>query len=244
MRTLERVVGILEVVAENPAPMTASAVAGAVGLSLSTTSRLMRELSEEGLLERGYEGGAYSLGARVLSLARAALQPSDLLEAAIPEMQALRDLTGETVSLHVRRGGSRVCMAQVQSPHPVRRVVPVGFMAPLHIGATGEMLLAQASTHEVDAYLEEVGLSRAKRSEVKRRVKAARDQGWAAAVDALAEGLSGVSVAIGNGEEILAALTVSGPANRWTMEVMENVVPDVHASAARISRALRPGVPA
>ncbi len=101
----------------------------------------MAELEETGLLERADGRGRYVVGPRLRSLARAALHDPMLAEQAQSVLDGLRDRSGETVSLHVRREDSRVCIAHAESQHSVRRVVPIGATVPLHVGATGAMLL-------------------------------------------------------------------------------------------------------
>ena len=52
MRALERLIAILEAVADDSVAATTTAISTRVGLSLSTTSRLVKELEQEGLIER------------------------------------------------------------------------------------------------------------------------------------------------------------------------------------------------
>jgi DNA-binding IclR family transcriptional regulator len=236
------VVAILEAVANDGAPTTPSVAAAETGLSLSTTSRLMRQLGEEGLLDRVGEEGTYALGSRLLMFARAAVQPSGLVEAGIPEMRVMRDLTGETVSLHVRRGDARICIAQVESTQPVRRVVPEGFSAPLCFGATGETLLTELDSGDLGDYLKRCELDAKGREAIVKRIEKTRKRGWATAVGGLFEGLSGISAPVREEDgTIIAVLTVSGPSSRWTPKVMEGFAAAVVATAGRISAAVRPG---
>ena len=65
-------------------------------------------------------------------------------------MEELRDLTQETVSLHIRQRDLRVCIAQVESRRQVRRVVPVGYEVGINVGATGEVLLAGFPAPDLD----------------------------------------------------------------------------------------------
>ncbi len=242
MRALERMLAILEAVAESGGPMTASVAAAETGLSLSTTSRLMRQLAEEGLLEREGEESAYGLGARLLTFSRAAIQPSGLVEAGIPEMRVLRDLTGETVSLHVRRGEARICIAQVESNLPVRRVVPEGFSAPLSRGATGETLLAGMDEAARAAYLRSAVADAEERAAIEGRIARSVKRGYSTAIDGLVEGLSGIAAPVREGEgPVVAALTVSGPSNRWTTKTMDGFSAAVIATADRISAGVRAG---
>jgi DNA-binding IclR family transcriptional regulator len=242
MRALERMLAILEAVTENGAPTSPSVAAEATGLSLSTTSRLMRQLCDEGLLDRVGEEGAYALGSRLLMFSRAAVQPSGLVEAGIPEMRVLRDLTGETVSLHVRRGDSRICIAQVESTHPVRRVVPEGFSAPLQLGATGATLLAMLEPADRDALLKRLGVRGGELKAVRARVAAIEKRDWTTAIDGLVEGLSGLAAPVREADgAIIAALSISGPSSRWTQAAMDGFGAAAQATAKRIAATVRPG---
>ncbi len=242
MRALERVVALLEAVAEEGRPVTPTAVAARVGLSLSTVSRLLRQLADEGLLERQGGDGAYVLGARLIAVARAAIAPKSLLDAARPELQALRDACDETVSLHVRRGSSRVCVAVAESGRPIRRVVQVGSALPVHAGASGPALLVGLADADLDELLATSSATVRERATARAAVAEAKARGWVATVDTFAEGVSAVAVPVGdsNGTGVVASLSVAGPSYRWTPEAMERFVPSVQAAAVRIAAALGP----
>ncbi len=238
MRALQRVIGILEAVAELDDPVTASAVADHLELSLSTTARLMRELADEELLER--TGSGYTIGTRLLGIVQSARQPHTLAELALPPMQGLRDETGETVSLHVRQFDQRVCIAAAESPQAVRRVVPVGYSVALHTGATGEVLLSNLSDADLDNYLTGLHLSAKARRETRNRVEAARNQGWALGVDRWTKGLSGIVAPVFRQSEVVAAISASGPSERWTRAVMTRHLPALLAAASTISQRVGP----
>lgn len=235
MRALERLISILEAVADDPGSATTTVIASRVGLSLSTTSRLVRELEQEGLIERTYENGPYALGRRFLGLARSAIQPASLLNAALPVMEELRDLTQETVSLHVRQRDVRVCVAQVESRRQVRRVVPVGYEVGINVGATGEVLLADFPRPDLESYLDTLRLNAAERAEFELRLEQIRRDGWALTADLVEQGLSGIAAAVVAGGHTIAALSISGPSGRWTVSVMRGFVPNILEGVQRIS---------
>ena len=234
MRALERLIAILEAVADSPGPATAAATADRVGLSPSTISRMMRDLAEYGLLQRLEPNGSYVLGTRLVEIVRSALRPTDLVEAAMPVMKELRNSIGETVALHVRRMNTRICVAQVQSLQPVRRVVPVGFTVPLHYGATGEVLLGGMPTAELDEYLGTLGLSGPERRSLMDRLTLLNERGWLAATDSWAKGLAGIAAPVRVAGRTVASLSVSGPSNRLDEATIEATGPLVAAASARI----------
>jgi DNA-binding IclR family transcriptional regulator len=240
MRTLERMIAVLEAVAECKPSSTPTMVAARTGLALSTAARLMRELSDCGLLVRSEAGAAYSLGPRLLDLSRL-VQPLDLIEAALPEMQRIRDLSNETVSLHVRRGDLHVCVAQSPSPLPIGRIVRVGFTMPLHVGATGELLLADLSASELEDYLASAEIDRATRATFPKRLKTARENGWSVAMEAL-PGLSALAAAVRDNGEVIASLVISGPSSRLTRPRIKHLTPELLEAAGRISTAVKFGL--
>jgi DNA-binding IclR family transcriptional regulator len=238
MRALERVIAILEAVAESQPSATTGAVAEKTELAVSTVSRLAREMVNEGLLDRDGADGSYVLGSRLVAIARSALEPQDLVQAALPVMESLRDISGETVALHVRRLSTRICILQVQSEHAVRRVVPVGLTVPLQHGATGAALLAGLRQEELDGYLQDAGIVGHELEVIRERVSFARREGYALAADAWIEGVAGVASGVFAGERIVASLSVSGPSTRWTTDAMRAFGPELSAAAETISKRL------
>lgn len=103
----------------------------ATGLSRATAHRLAVALEAHGLVARDGDGH-FALGPR--------LTGRSLAVAALPALEALRDRTGESVQLYVRRGDQRVCLVSLESPHSLRTIVPVGAALPMAKGSAGRAL--------------------------------------------------------------------------------------------------------
>ena len=219
MQSLKRLISILEGVAANGTPTGAVNIARELQLPLSTVSRLMHQLADEGLLHRSASSGRYSIGPRLFALAQVGAAQPKLAEAAHPLLTTLRDLTGETSSLHVLRGSSRVCIAVVESQRPVRRVVPVGLIQPALGTATGDVLLAWASPVDRAEAIAAAKLRIPERRDLDRRLERIRSDGYALVVDDWVEGVSGLSAPVCVGAVIVAAVSVSGPSDRFTRQV-------------------------
>ncbi len=66
-----------------------------------------------------------------------------------------------------------------------------------------------------------------------------REQGYALDVGENEDGVNGIGVSIFNGlGEVAAAISVCGPSNRLTEEIMEQIAPDVVAAADSIAAAI------
>jgi IclR family transcriptional regulator, KDG regulon repressor len=237
LRILDRITGILEAVAASPEPQPPAAVARGLNLPLPTVSRLMRELANQRYLQLEERSNGYSLGSRPLGWGYAA-RPARLATSIVPEMERLRDATGETVSLHVRSDGLRVCIAEVQSLQSVRRVVPIGLIVPLHFGATGRTLLAFALPEFISSYIGKLSLGAKEKRDLMTELETVRRQGWAIAVDTWINGLSGLAAPVWDGNAVVASLVASGPSSRFTRKVMASHVGAITAAARRASAVL------
>lgn len=237
MRILDRITSILETVANSPRPMPAAEVARALQLPLPTVSRLMRALAQRRYLNVEERTNAYSLGARPLAWGYAA-RPAKLMTELAPEMERLRDATGETVSLHIRSDDLRVCVGEVQSRQSVRRVVPVGLAVPLHFGATGLVLLAFASAEFIAAYVEKLGLEEEATATLMQQLEETVERGWAMAIDSWITGLAGLAAPVWEGGRVAGSLVASGPSQRFTQAVMEGHVDNILAASKRASARL------
>lgn len=121
------------------APRTLAELTTVTGLPRATAHRLAAALEVHGLVGRDTEG-RYCLGARFTR--------RPWVETARPALERLRDETGESVQLYVRRGDDRVCLISLESPHSLRTIVPVGARLPLDRGSAGRVLLGERSWAE------------------------------------------------------------------------------------------------
>jgi len=126
---LDKAVSVLDAVEGRP--LTLAGLVEATGLSRATAHRLAVALEVHGLLGRD-AAGRFTLGPRLTGL--------DLPALARPSLEALRDATGESAQLYVRRGDRRLCVASLESPHGLRTIVPVGMSLPLDVGSAGKVL--------------------------------------------------------------------------------------------------------
>jgi DNA-binding IclR family transcriptional regulator len=137
-----RTLAVLDAFGPRHRMLSLSEIARRVGLTLTTTHRLVRELVDWGALERGADG-RYSVGLRLLELSALAPRGLELREIAFPYLDELYQITKGNVHLGVRDGldvvhveALRARMHQVSSR--------VGDRWPMHATGTGLVLLAHA----------------------------------------------------------------------------------------------------
>jgi len=185
-------------------PMTLAVLVDATGLSRATAHRLAVALEVHGLLGRD-AAGRFVLGPRLTGL--------DLPGLARPALEALRDTTGESAQLYVRRGDHRLCVASLESPHGLRTIVPVGMSLPLDVGSAGTVLGDGPG---------------------------AGGDGWAESVEERERGVASVSAPVHNAAgEVVGAVSVSGPIERTTRAPGRRYAAAVLHAAAAIAAALQ-----
>jgi DNA-binding IclR family transcriptional regulator len=237
-RTASRALDLLEHVARLPEPAGLIEIAAAAELDKSTAARLLGLLTDRGLVARDPDSRRYAVGPALLALGAAALQRSDLRSGARPYLERLRGATSETVTLHVRVSDSRVCIDGVESPLPIRRAVPLGETIPLTVGASSKAILAFLPGPELKRHLQSAAAGTDVR-ELCAQLVEVRRLGYSARVNDRVQGVSAMSAPIFDGDRPHAALTVAGPAERWTLERMHEHGAVLTAMAAEMSAIFR-----
>ncbi|GGG78069.1 IclR family transcriptional regulator [Paenibacillus radicis (ex Gao et al. 2016)] len=216
-------------------------IADKVGLHKSTVHRMLATLEDKGFVERDPISDRYHLGIRVWELS-AHLSGTD--EPAIiwqPEMERLRDQLGETVSIYVRDGQERIRIQAVQSNQPVRRVAPVGARLPLYAGASSKVLIAYADRIVRERIIGDPSWPAIiDLEQYQEQLEEILAQGYATSFEEREPGVAALSAPIFNRNgDLSAALSLSGPSSRLTIEMMREYAPLLMESAKRMGTMLR-----
>ena len=175
------------------------------GLPRATAHRLAQALEVHRLLIRD-EAGRWRPGPRLAELANAA--PDALLTAASPVLAALRDGTGESTQLYLRRADERVCVAAAERASGLRDTVPVSAALPMTAGSGAQVLLAWEPPESVLPLLPRCRFSGRTLAEVRRR-------GWASSVAEREPGVASVSAPVRDRQgRVIGAISISGPIER------------------------------
>ena len=237
-QTADRAIQVLLLVARSDEPLSLSEISRRTGFNLSATHRLVQALTNHSLLARDRGRRAFVAGGGLIALAAAVMQRVSVPEAAVPAMERLRALTSETVSLYVREQQHRICVAVVEGLHPMRWVVPVGDRQPLYVGLTGKAILAFLPEAEIAEVLDSAEREGVDRARIESQIERVRATGYLVDVGDRVAGVGGLSVPIFDTSGVVAALTISGPSDRFTKTVAEQTALAVLEEGAAISAAL------
>ena len=206
----------------------------------------MAAMKDLGILSQNPSTRAYSVGTRPLTWAGIYLSTSDIRNVAFPFLTELHDTTQETISLYLLEGNERVCVERLESTQNVRFVAPrIGRRLPLHAGSAGKVLLAYITEKRRNEILYAGELARLTEKTIiepdvlRAELDLIRSQGYAISNGEWILDASGIAAPIFDRTgEILAALTISGPAQRFTPQVLPGYINLVVRYAGQISQGM------
>ena len=241
VRSVERAVSILFLVAQNDRPMGLSEISRSVGLDKATTLRLLTTLEASNLIQQDASTRRYLLGAAVNQLS--GTWRNDLRQISRPYLKSLWRDTRETVCLACPRGLERVYVEILPSMHELSDIPVIGRAYPIHVGAAGAVLMAHMPESETQHIAKKNGLSKTATGAEWRRLQKAwkktRREGYAFSIGSPNIGSAAIAAPVFDREgEIVAAVVIRGPDVRLTREKLVELAPAVKDAAARTSVAL------
>ncbi len=223
MGVLDKAVAILEATVDGA---SLAELVDRSGLPRATAHRLAQALEVHRLLVRDQQG-RWRPGPRLAEFANAA--PDVLLTASAPVLASLRDSTGESAQLYLRRADERICVAAAERASGLRDTVPVGAPLPMTAGSGAQVLLAWEPPESVLPLLPRCRFSGRTLAEVRRR-------GWAASVAEREPGVASVSAPIRDRHgRVIAAISISGPIERLGRRPGERHAVSVVRAGQRLS---------
>ncbi|MGW7820526.1 IclR family transcriptional regulator [Streptomyces puniciscabiei] len=231
VQSVDRAVSVLEILAQR-GEAGVSEVAAEIDVHKSTAFRLLGALEARGLVEQAAERGKYRLGFEIVRLAGAVTGRLDLTQQGREVCERLSEEIGETVNIAVLREHYAVNLHQVRGPGAVGTHNWVGQLTPVHATSSGKILLAHLPAAQRAQVLATSGLHRltphtlTSRTELEKNLTEARERGYAVTLEELEPGLHAMAAPIRSHHgEVVAALSASGPAYRFTAERMHELAP-------------------
>jgi DNA-binding IclR family transcriptional regulator len=223
VRSVQRAIEILGLLTESQPAISVAEIVRATGLAKTTVIRIVQTLEQNGLLWATAKG--YMAGPSLWRWAHLARGSWELPPETKDLMRGLAQRQRETVNLYVARDIYRVCVAQQESPQPLRHVVHVGDELPLWAGASSKILLRNAG----DAHLARVAKSSPYGQDyldsLCAQIEEATTRGYAFSHGERETGLSAVAVPVmGRTGAVIAALSLSGPTVRFPDERINEFV--------------------
>ena len=241
IQVIERMVSLLDALAEQPDPVSLKALSARTGLHPSTAHRILNDLVTARFVDRA-EPGAYQLGIRLLELGNLVKARLNVRDAAVAPMRELHRSTGQPVNLSIRQGDEIVYIERAVSERSGMQVVrAVGGRAPLHLTSVGKLFLAVDDPRNVRAYATRTGLAGHTKNSItdparlERELALVRARGYARDNEELELGVRCIAAAIRDDSgKVVAGLSISAPADF----IQDEWIDQLCNTAAGISAAL------
>lgn len=220
VRSLDRALSILDVLAATPQGIGLVDLSRHVGIAKSTAHRLLSTLEYRGFVERCPQDGRYIPGLKVSGVIDVRAAPR--LRSALED---LAQQSGESVNLGVLHGSEIVYVERVESRHALRWGLTVGSRVPAHCSGMGKAILAELPPTVRQDVLRAAPLRRLSHKTMTdpaalaaelRRVQA---DGYAIDDEEYMDGVLCIAAAVRRGNRVVGAVSIAGPALRFTREV-------------------------
>jgi IclR family pca regulon transcriptional regulator len=245
LSTLERGLSVLRAFNGEHPEMTLSEVAAATSLSPAAARRCLNTLVELGYVAKHRR--MFLLRPEVLSFASAYLDSMGLEDVARPHLQAVRDETGDSVSLAVLSGPDILYLVHVSTNRMVRLATSVGARFPAYATSLGRALLAHQGDAFLDEYLKTADLQKLTEHTItdprvlRKTLMEVRAQHYAAVEDELDYGIVSVAVPIFAEQGFAAAaINCSTSTSRMRKDALiQSRLPILVSAAKHIQSSLR-----
>lgn len=221
IRSVARAARILSVLADEPEGRTAKEVAEALDLPLPTAYHLLGTLVGEGLVSKDSRR-RYRLGPALGKIGDAFARQFSPAEYLVGPLHRLAAETGETAYVGSWRHGRIVVLASVEGDRALRvSGAHVGYVESAHARASGKLLLALASEDERRSYLQlhplvaETPRTIVSPGELDLEFERIRLRGYAVDEEEFREGVACVAAPVIESGHVVAAYSISAPAERF-----------------------------
>jgi DNA-binding IclR family transcriptional regulator len=220
IQVIDRLVALLDALAEHPEAVSLKALSQRTGLHPSTAHRILNDLVAARIVDRA-EPGAYQLGIRLLELGNLVKARLNVRDAALGPMRDLHRTTHQPVNLSIRQGDEIVYIERAVSERSGMQVVrAVGGRAPLHLTSVGKLFLAADDPRAVRAYATRTGLAGHTRNSLtdlahlERELAQVRARGYARDNEELELGVRCIAAGIRDDSgRLIAGLSISAPSD-------------------------------
>lgn len=197
------------------------------------------------LREHGYvvkQGKEYQLSHRFLTLGGSVRSQNPLYQFGRSKINQLASQTGMLANLMTEHSGQGVYLYQSQGDYAVNLDTHVGYRIRLHYIGIGKAILAYLSRNRVNEIIDQWGLPRATENTITDKealfeeLATIQDRGFATDLEERTEGLACIAAPVRPHNEVLGAVSISGPTSRLGSDGFdEELISEVKSTANELS---------
>lgn len=240
-KALVKGIALIDLVADGAGGIRQTELIERSGLPRATAIRLLDALCDLNVLQVDRRGG-YGLGPRLAGWGQKFINSLDVTQVGSDLIEDLVAETRETCFVGVLDGASVLYIVAEHSPQPVRPAARVGFRNPLYCTGIGKVLLAFADQDDQRRLIEETTFSARTENTItdaemlRAQLRTIVERGYATDDIENEEGVRCVAAPIRDHHgDVVAALSVSAPAYRFSHEHVVDLAPRVRSTADQLS---------
>jgi DNA-binding IclR family transcriptional regulator len=245
VRSVARAVSILEQFTLDRPELNLTEISNGIGLSKSTTHRLLSTLETTEMVEFEKKTGHYRLGLKTFRLGSVVSKSMELVKQADPLLWNLADETDETSFLLVADGNEALCLRRFDGTHHVRVLfLEAGKHSAFNCGAAQRVLLA----HLPEWRWEEVVANHARRmtqyslvsrDELERDRREIRERGYSVSWEDVTMHACALGAPVRDSTgTVISAVSVSGIVQRFSAERLPTLIRMIMEVGDELSRRL------
>lgn len=241
VQVLDRAFSLLSYIADCERGPTLQQLSETARMHRSTVHRLLTVLERHRMVRKNGLGG-YRLGLKFFEMAGKTTAQMKIPELAHRYLQKLAFDTGETAHLCIIDEHEVLYLGKFEAQKTVRVPSIIGRRYPPHAGGAGKALLAFLSADMVDEIIHKCGLPSFTRntvttpSQLKAELEVIRQRGYSIDNEEFEEGLKCIGAPVRDYTgEVVAAVSIAGPAFRMTDEKIPLLARAVVEAARELS---------
>lgn len=228
--SIEKACDLLLAFRESSGELGVTELSRLLGMSKSTTHKILLTLEYKGFLEQNPSNEKYSLSAQFYSIACCYMNKLNFLTTIRPRMECLLEKFNETIHFGVYSNAEMIIVEKIESTKSIKVTSQVGKRTPLYCTSIGKAIMANLPLQEAEALLERVPLVRytphtiTDKDALRAELAEIRRLGYATDDEEFEAGVKCVAVPIKNMlGKLVGALSITGPDFRMTDEKLEQM---------------------
>lgn len=237
IRSVEISFNIIDVLQEKGA-VGVTELADELGNSKSTIHSHLRTLEERSILVRDDDG--YRLSLRILDMATHVREQVVNYDVIRDEVETLAEETGEIAQFGIEEHGKVSYLHKVTGEQAVETVSRVGTQQPMYCTSLGKAILAYLPPERTTEIVQSMDFTAstektvANAEELYDDLEEIQDRGYSVDDEENITGLRCVAAPVQDGETVLGAISITGPASRFTDARLHDELADKVLGAANV----------
>jgi len=245
-QSVEKVLQIIETMAQSKESLRLQDIAQRVDMPASTALRFLNTLMKCGYARQDAENLRYSLTLKFMHIGSLVSSQISIRDVARPHLANLAQKCNESVCLAIEQDMEIVYIDVIDGPDGMLKITQrIGKLAPIHSTGIGKLMLLNYDLKQLEHIIETKGLKAltpntiTSKDELLLELEKIKQCGYALDDEECELGARCLSAGIKDYTgKYVAGISVSGPTTRMTMEYIEQIKDVVIETADKISREL------